>query len=65
MSAYKKLSVIIPAYNKDSEVFQVVSSYVRLLKHQTYDWEIIVVDDASRDLTLREAVRSKKFNGSS
>ena len=60
-----KLSVIVPAYNKDSEVFQVVSQIVHLLKTLTYDWEIIVVDDASRDHTLREAVRSKKFNGSS
>lgn len=65
MNLAKKLSVIIPAYNKDSEVFEVVSQTVQLLKHLTFDWEIIVVDDASQDLTLREAVRSKKFNGSS
>lgn len=63
MPKYHKLSVIIPAYNKDTEVFKVVSCYVDLLKHQIYDWEIIVVDDASCDHTLREAVRSKKFNG--
>lgn len=60
-----KLSVIVPAYNKDSEVFQSISSYVNELKKLTYDWEIIVVDDASHDKTLREAVRSKKFNGNS
>lgn len=59
----QKLSVIIPAYNKDQEVFEVVSSFVNQLKTLTFDWEIIVVDDASRDFTLREAVRSKKFNG--
>ena len=58
-----KISLIIPAYNKDSEVFNVVSGYVNLLKAQNYDWEIIVVDDASRDKTLREAIRSKMFNG--
>lgn len=65
MTAQKKLSVILPAYNKDKEVFEVVSSFVETLKHTTFDWEIIVVDDASRDQTLREAVRSKKFNGNS
>ena len=59
----KKLSVIVPAYNKDSEVFESISNYVSQLKILPYDWEIIVVDDASRDQTLREAVRSKKFNG--
>src|SRR3989344_847737 len=64
-AANKKLSVIVPAYNKDQEVFQVVSNLVNSLKTLPYDWEIIVVDDASRDKTLREAVRSKKFNGNS
>src|SRR3989344_1073187 len=58
-----KLSVIVPAYNKDTEVFEVISSFVDQLKKLAYDWEIIVVDDASRDKTLREAVRSKRFNG--
>src|SRR3989304_3252119 len=60
-----KLSVVVPAYNKDTEVFEVISSFVDQLKKLAYDWEIIVVDDASRDQTLREAVRSKKFNGNS
>ncbi len=60
----KKLSVILPAYNKDSEVFEAVSRLVFELKHlNKYDWEIIVVDDASHDQTLREAIRSKVFNG--
>lgn len=65
MSSLQKLSVIVPAYNKDTEVFQSICSYVNQLKHTIYDWEIIVVDDASKDKTLREAVRSKKFNGNS
>lgn len=59
----QKLSVIVPAYNKDAEVFASISSYVFLLKTLPYDWEIIVVDDASQDQTLREAIRSKMFNG--
>lgn len=63
MPASRNLSLIIPAYNKESEVFKVVSSFVDELKHLPYNWEIIVVDDASRDDTLREALRSKKFNG--
>ena len=59
----KKLSIIIPAYNKDAEVFSSISCMVDELKHTAYDWEIIVVDDASQDKTLREAIRSKVFNG--
>ncbi len=63
MNKINKLSVIIPAYNKDTEVFQVVSNVVHELKKLQHPWEIIVVDDASRDSTLREAVRIKAFNG--
>lgn len=63
MSSDNKLSLIVPAYNKDSEVFRVVSNFVETLKKTAFDWEIIVVDDASQDQTLREAVRSKRFNG--
>ena len=59
----QKLSVIVPAYNKDSEVFESITNLVNQLKILSYDWEIIVVDDASRDKTLREAIRSKEFNG--
>ena len=64
MVAMRKLSLIVPAYNKDNEVFKTISLYVDELKKLIYDWEIIVVDDASSDKTLREAIRSKKFNGS-
>lgn len=65
MVAMRKLSLIVPAYNKDHEVFKSISRYIDQLKWSIFDWEIIVVDDASRDRTLREAVRSKKFNGNS
>src|SRR3989338_3959422 len=65
MVAMRKLSLIVPAYNKGSEVFKTISSYVDELKKLIYDWEIIVVDDASQDKTLREAVRGKRFNGNS
>lgn len=65
MPASKSLSVIIPAYNKDTEVAAVISSYVDLLKKTSHDWEIIVVDDASSDHTLKEAIRSKNLNGNS
>lgn len=63
MVNHLKLSVIIPTYNKDSEVFKAVSLVVDQLKKLVWDWEIIIVNDASRDFTLKEAIKSKKFNG--
>lgn len=59
----QKLSVILPAYNKDKEVFLRVSDFVDILKKTAYNWELIVVNDASSDQTLQEAIRSKRFNG--
>lgn len=48
-----KLSVVIPAYNEEKSIkngsLEEVWSF---LKKQKYDWEIIIVDDASTDKTL-------------
>lgn len=49
----KKLSVIIPAYNEEETIkngsLQEVWSF---LNKQKYNWEVIIVDDASTDKTL-------------
>jgi dolichyl-phosphate beta-glucosyltransferase len=49
----RKLSVVIPAYNEEKTIkngsLEEVWNY---LHGQKYDWEIIIVDDASTDKTL-------------
>lgn len=46
-----KLSVIIPAYNEEGRIAKTLKYTIDYLDRQTYSWEIIVVDDGSKDNT--------------
>ncbi|HEX5430184.1 MAG TPA: dolichyl-phosphate beta-glucosyltransferase [Patescibacteria group bacterium] len=48
----KKLSVVIPAYNEEDRITATLSDANNYLKTQDYDYEIIVVDNGSRDKTV-------------
>ncbi len=45
------LSVIIPAYNEERRIGETLKSIDEYLRHQSYDSEIVVVSDGSRDNT--------------
>jgi len=45
------LSVIIPAYNEEKRIGVTLDHIAEYLSRQSYDWEIIVVDNASTDGT--------------
>ena len=47
------LSVIIPAYNEEKRIGKTLEAIGEYLKRQSYDWEVIVVNDASRDDTVK------------
>ena len=53
--AYEKgdpfLSIIIPAFNESSEIYNSLKILQVFLDSQIYSWEIIVVDDGSNDNT--------------
>ena len=49
------LSVVVPAYNEERRLPATLSRLAAYLREQSYDWEIIVVDDGSEDRTA-EAV---------
>lgn len=45
------LSVIIPAYNEETRLPATLKSTINFLKEKPYQWEILVVDDGSKDNT--------------
>lgn len=59
-----RLSLIIPVYNESSRFKNGFDHYYSYLKKQKYSWELILVNDGSKDntLTLIEAVKKGKPN---
>ncbi len=47
----KKLSVVIPAYNEEKRITETLTSVDGYLEKQGYDYEIIVIDNNSKDRT--------------
>lgn len=45
------LSVVIPAYNESAVIADTLRALIAALGRQSFDWEILVVNDASRDKT--------------
>ncbi|MBI4117159.1 MAG: glycosyltransferase family 2 protein [Parcubacteria group bacterium] len=45
------LSVIIPAYNEAKRITDTLFSIKNYLSRQSYDWEVLIVSDGSRDST--------------
>ncbi len=52
------LSLIIPAYNEEGRIGHTLDTVRTYLAHQPYDWEIVVVDDGSRDRTAETAAQA-------
>jgi len=59
-----KLSVIIPAYNEENRLPQTLQAIDAYLRRQSYDYEIIVVNDGSKDGTAQvvESLKSQITN---
>lgn len=55
-----KLSVIIPAYNEEKRLPKTLKSIDEYLKRQNYPYQIIVVNDGSRDRTSQTVVNLQK-----
>jgi dolichyl-phosphate beta-glucosyltransferase len=49
---HKSLSVIIPCYNETARILPTLHHITKQLSQQKYDFEIIVVDDASTDASV-------------
>ncbi len=50
----KKVTILIPCYNEEASLPQLFEALSRLMDEQaSYDWEILLVNDGSRDRTLQ------------
>lgn len=58
MDSSIKISVVIPAYNEEQIIGEVVEQVKIVLQSCDYNYEIIIVDDGSADGTAREASRA-------
>lgn len=48
------ISIVIPAYNEEKNIrLGALDKVARYLEKQTYEWEVIIVDDGSTDSTKR------------
>lgn len=57
----QKIAVIIPAYNEASVIRDVVHGVTEEFKNTSYDFEIVVVNDGSKDDTANEARKGGAF----
>ena len=50
-----ELSIVVPLYNEEESIEALYSSIVDAMSHQEYSYEIVFVDDGSRDRTVEIA----------
>ena len=53
LSCPKSVSVVIPAYNEEDSIYDVVSNTCEQLPNYFDDYEVIVVNDGSTDQTQK------------
>ncbi len=51
----KKVAIVIPAYNEQNVIGSVISGLNHVFHNSVYDYEIVVVDDGSRDNTASKS----------
>ena len=56
------ISIILPVYNEGDKIKDVINETIKTLNQITNNWEIIIVDDGSRDLTPQIVEELAKTN---
>ncbi len=56
----KKVSLVIPCYNEEAVIPKLISRIEKASKKWKYDWEVICVDDGSKDATLNLLAKQHK-----
>lgn len=52
-----RVCIVIPAYNESAVIYDVVRDVIKTFKTSSYDFEVVVVNDGSKDSTAKEATR--------
>lgn len=50
----KKLSIIIPAYNEERTIYQILEKIEQVELIDQIEKEILIIDDGSKDLTFEK-----------
>lgn len=59
----RKISIVIPVYNSESTIKEVAQRLIETINKTKYEYEIILVNDNSKDNTLKECKQLVKENG--
>ena len=62
MKHARSVSVVIPAYNEEGNIGDAVTNVARVVGSMVDDYQIIVIDDGSRDHTRELALEKAKHN---
>lgn len=54
------LSIIVPAYQEEKKLQENIIKYINYLKNQSYSFELIIVNDGSRDKTAKIAAELER-----
>ena len=55
-------SIVIPCYNEESNISYLIEEIKKSLLNPTSNYEILLVDDASTDQTLKKLKKIKEDN---
>lgn len=56
----RKISLVIPCYNEETVLDQLVARVTKSANSWKYDWEVVCVDDGSKDATWQKLVDQNK-----
>lgn len=59
----QSLSVVVPFFNEAGNAFHVLEEICQALAHYCGEWEVIAVDDGSRDTTSQELLKAREELG--
>ena len=55
-----KLYIVIPAYNEEKNIKNVITSWYKIIKKIGNDSKLIIINDGSKDNTYKECIKLKK-----